>query len=375
MTPTRSFPPLPTRRATSSGRLALAVAGLCVVGLTAGCAQDSSLNVGRTGAAKVSAAASGAPTAPAAGSSAPGTPGGGAAAVPEAKPGPLGAAADLAILDRVQVVESDKGPSLKLATVPLQVSGTTRRVVRAGDGAVAQSGGGLLINAVVVKGSDGTQLETTFGGQPQPLQLSTTGTLKGLVTGLAGAQKGSRVLVALPPSESFEGQGNAQAGISPTEHLLFLVDIVDVLPTQAQGTAVPPVPGLPTVTAFDTAKGPTISIPAGVEPPATLVSQTLIEGAGAPVQAGQSVTVQYTGVLWKDGSVFDSSWSRGAFTVANIGQGRVIAGWNKGFIGKKVGSRVVLVVPPADGYGPQGSPPKISGTDTLVFVVDILSAT
>ncbi len=303
------------------------------------------------------------------------TPGGGAAAGPEAKPGPLGAAADLAVLDQVQVVEGAKGPSLTLTTMPLQVSGTTRRVVRVGDGAVAQAGGRLLINAVVVKGSDGSELQSTFGGQPQPLQLSTAGTLKGLVTGLTGAQKGSRVLVALPPSESFEGQGNAQAGISATDHLLLLVDIVDVLPTQAQGTAVPPVAGLPTVTAFDAAKGPTISIPAGVEPPATLVSQTLIEGAGAPVQAGQSVTVQYTGVLWKDGSVFDSSWSREPFTVANIGQGRVIAGWNKGFIGKTVGSRVVLVVPPADGYGPQGSPPKISGTDTLVFVVDILSAT
>ena len=73
--------------------------------------------------------------------------------------------------------------------------------------------------------------------------------------------------------------------------------------------------------------------------------------------------------------VFDSSANspQGYFETV-IGQKQVIKAWDDQLVGKPVGSRVLLVVPPADGYGAAGSPPKIKGTDTLVFVVDILAA-
>ena len=80
-------------------------------------------------------------------------------------------------------------------------------------------------------------------------------------------------------------------------------------------------------------------------------------------------------MLWRDGSVFDSSWKRGAEADFPIGTGQVIPAWDKVLVGKKVGSRVLLVVPPADGYGSTGSQDgSIKATDTLVFVVDILDA-
>ncbi len=374
----RSSRPFPAR----SVRMVVALSAAGAVGLLGGCATDSSLNVAATSAARAAASApapesSPAPTAtssspaPATGqqpTAGPTTP------AVAAMPGPFGSAADLALLDAVTISTGDKGPALKLGATPLQVSATTRRVVTPGSGPAAQVGQVLMINALVVKGSDGSVLESTYGDRVQSLAISPTGALKGLVTGLAGVQQGSRVLVAVPPADSFDGKGNPQAGISPTEHLLFLFDIVEVVASQASGTPVPPVAGLPTVTSFDTVKGPQVSVPSSPAP-TSLVSQTLIEGSGAAVQAGQTVLVQYTGVLWKDGSVFDSSWTRGQpFPVENVGQASVIAAWNKGFVGKKVGSRVLLVVPPSEGYGDAGSPPKISGTDTLVFVVDILSA-
>ncbi len=59
--------------------------------------------------------------------------------------------------------------------------------------------------------------------------------------------------------------------------------------------------------------------------------------------------------------------------VTAIGQGAVIPGWDKGLVGQTVGSRVMLVVPPKDGYGDAGSG-EIKGTDTMVFAVDILGA-
>ena len=71
--------------------------------------------------------------------------------------------------------------------------------------------------------------------------------------------------------------------------------------------------------------------------------------------------------------MFDSSWTRKSPATFAIGTGNVIPGWDKGLVGKKVGSRVLLVVPPADGYGAQGQG-QIPANATLVFVVDILDA-
>ena len=89
-------------------------------------------------------------------------------------------------------------------------------------------------------------------------------------------------------------------------------------------------------------------------------------------RAGQSIKVSYTGVLWKDGKKFDASADHGGSTDFQIGAGKVIAGWDKGLVGQTVGSRILLVVPPADGYGTKGSPP-IGAKDTMVFVIDILA--
>ena len=93
------------------------------------------------------------------------------------------------------------------------------------------------------------------------------------------------------------------------------------------------------------------------------------------------MVVQYVGALWRsgkgNGTVFDASWKRGQPFSFVIGKkpSQVIPGWNKGLVGQTVGSRVMLVIPPADGYGKSGnSQAGIKGTDTLVFVVDILGA-
>ena len=106
-----------------------------------------------------------------------------------------------------------------------------------------------------------------------------------------------------------------------------------------------------------------------------LVSQALIKGTGPVVAAGQTITVHYTGVIWGSGKQFDSSWDRGSPVNFVIGKSQVIPGWDEGLVGQTVGSQVLLVVPPDKGYGTAGqSSAGISGTDTLVFVVDILDA-
>jgi peptidylprolyl isomerase len=141
---------------------------------------------------------------------------------------------------------------------------------------------------------------------------------------------------------------------------------------RAEGEAVAPAAGLPTVELAENG-APSITVPGG-QPPTELVVQPLIEGAGAAVESGQTITVHYTGVLWEGGTQFDSSWERGSPTSFEIGTGAVIPGWDEGLVGQPVGSQILLVVPPAKGY-PEGSPDgSISATDTIVFVVDILDA-
>jgi peptidylprolyl isomerase len=133
---------------------------------------------------------------------------------------------------------------------------------------------------------------------------------------------------------------------------------------------------LPSVTAKPGA-APTITIPKSGKPPTGLVVKTLVKGSGPVVAKGQTVVSQYVGAIWRSGKVFDSSWSRGTPFGFTIGAtpSQVITGWDQGLIGQTVGSRVMLIVPPAQGYGKTGSPQAgIKGTDTLVFVVDILGA-
>lgn len=107
--------------------------------------------------------------------------------------------------------------------------------------------------------------------------------------------------------------------------------------------------------------------------PKGLVVRVLHKGNGPVVRKGELAVVNYYGQIWR-GKVFDTSWGRGLFATP-IGVGRVIPGWDKGIVGRRVGSRLLLSVPPADGYGKKGYPQGgISGTDTLEFVVDVVGA-
>jgi peptidylprolyl isomerase len=127
--------------------------------------------------------------------------------------------------------------------------------------------------------------------------------------------------------------------------------------------------------AFDST--PTVVVPDSAAP-ATLTQQVIKQGAGAVVAKGDTLVANYVGQTWapKSGkvNVFDSSFSRGAPAAFVIGTGQVIPGWDKTLVGKTLGSRVLLTIPPADGYGSGGqSSANISGTDTLVFVVDLIA--
>jgi peptidylprolyl isomerase len=106
--------------------------------------------------------------------------------------------------------------------------------------------------------------------------------------------------------------------------------------------------------------------------PKTLITKEIIKGTGPEAKAGESVTVNYVGVLFHGGKEFDASWKRSEpFTFA-LGKGQVIKGWDQGVAGMKVGGRRELIIPAELGYGKTGSPPTIPPNAPLVFVVDLL---
>jgi peptidylprolyl isomerase len=109
-------------------------------------------------------------------------------------------------------------------------------------------------------------------------------------------------------------------------------------------------------------------------PPSTLKVVVLHQGNGPVVKKNQLLVANYLGQIW-NGKVFDSSFSRHLASAFPIGVGRVIPGWDKALVGEHAGSRLLLVVPPSDGYGPKGQPSAgIPGNATLVFVVDLISS-
>ena len=125
--------------------------------------------------------------------------------------------------------------------------------------------------------------------------------------------------------------------------------------------------GLPAVTA-NAGEAPTITPPTGTAP-ATLQTQDIIVGTGAEVLPTSTLTVHYTLMSWSSGEILESSWSSGQ--PATFPLSGVIAGWQEGLPGTKVGGRRLLVIPPSLGYGPSAGHPLEK--ETLIFTVDIIA--
>lgn len=270
-------------------------------------------------------------------------------------------------------VKDGSTPTLDVGKKPFSVNKTTVQVVDKGSGPVITQGQNVTVDYVLVNGRDGKQADTTFGAQKQTFTADPQVVLPGIAKGMLNQKVGSRVLVGVPPVDGFKSQGNSQLGVQPNDSMLFLMDLRSAhtpLP-KADGTPVAPKAGLPTVT-MNAKAHPVITVPK-TAPPTDLEVQPLLQGKHTKVKADQTITAQYTGVLWKNGKVFDSTWDgTGKPATFTLTAGAVITGWTKGLVGQNVGSRVLLVIPPKDGYPNGSTDGSISKTDTLVFVVDIL---
>lgn len=260
------------------------------------------------------------------------------------------------------VVVEGEGTDTKV-TVPADApfAGVERTVVSAGDGDDLHVNDLVSVEYQIVDATTNEVLDSSARGEGGVLPvLLDTNQSSLFVAALECEPIGSRIVLSIPGSALGEGANN----------VVVYAQAVEPLPEVATGTPVDATPGMPTVTLDDKGK-PSIEIPDGDAPSETEVA-VLKQGDGATVGTGDLVVVQYLGVKWSDGKEFDSSWSRDA-APSQFQTTGVVAGFQKALEGQKVGSQVLVVMPPSDGYGAQDG--HELQKESLVFVVDILATT
>jgi peptidylprolyl isomerase len=260
-------------------------------------------------------------------------------------------------------------PTVTFAS-PLKATTTQRTLVVTGKGKKVAPGSTVDIALAAYNGTTGKELTSNgFTTAPIPVTVDDTQFIPGLVRAIECVPVGSRIVTTASVKSAFGNADPTSLGLKTTDSVVFVTDVIDIVPTRANGKPVAPTPGFPTVKLDSTGK-PTVTIPKTTPPTTTQIAE-LKQGSGTTVQAGDTVTVQYQGTIWNTGKVFDQSWGR---SIASFQTSAVVPGFSKALVGQKVGSQVIAVIPPADGYGSAGnSSAGITGTDTLVFVVDILA--
>ncbi|MFB7890957.1 FKBP-type peptidyl-prolyl cis-trans isomerase [Microbacterium sp. NPDC056044] len=273
------------------------------------------------------------------------------------------------VMDLITVTgDVENEPNVDMYT-PVKAPELAYEDVVTGDGtAVTSADQALVLDVALFSGATGEKLAAT----PYDGDLSRVGSLTqfanfpGLETALHCATEGSRVAVALAPDDIAEGVAE-QAGLDAGDSLIAVVDLRKVYLAAADGqNQFNSGFGLPSVVRAPDGR-PGLIIPDGAAP-ADLTIQTLKKGDGEKVTGDQPVRVHYTGVVWGENEPFDSTWDGAPASLTLDG---VVPGFAKALEGQTVGSQVLVVVPPDQGYGDQAQGGIPAGS-TLVFVIDIL---
>jgi peptidylprolyl isomerase len=269
------------------------------------------------------------------------------------------------------------GDEPKVSVKPsVKVDHPETEVITEGKGAKVSANEQTLLNVLVAKGSDGsTLLSSKAQGGPITARMADGQFFGPVIDGVVGQRAGSRVAIAGTVTDFWGAAGAPQTGLKKGSTVVMVVDVLSTEPDDVldgpQGQHVDPPANAPrivesggTITGVDTSS-------AG-KPPSKLEVIPLVQGDGKVIDGPSIVTVNYLGQVWGADKPFNNSYSSGP-TAFTVGVGQLVPAWDKALQGVHAGSRVMLVVPPKDGYGSQGNPGiKVSGTDDMVFLIDVL---
>jgi peptidylprolyl isomerase len=276
-------------------------------------------------------------------------------------------------LDAITVTgERLKTPTVEFAA-PFAVDKTMTKVLVEGDGQAIDPNGIAVAFYYGVNGRTGERFDDNFtseteGVDPTPAPFPLKQVVPGFRLGLGDQKIGSRVLIAMPGSEGYDEMGgNTSAGIALGDTLVFVVDITDGSLLGPEGKTITPPADLPKVAETDGKV--TITIP-DTAPPKELVTQVLIEGAGAKLTPESVLISHYVFYSWNTKSELKRVYEEVDMGVLNT----AIQGLATGLEGKTVGSRVLLIIPPDQAFPDGSNDPPVEPGDTMVFVVDLLMA-
>ncbi len=255
-------------------------------------------------------------------------------------------------------------PEVSVPT-PFAIDETRTRTIKDGQGPGAIADGIVETHYVGINARTGATFDSSWTqGSAQPFALSQV--VPGFARGLEGAKPGERRLIVMPGSAGYDASGGQpDAGIEVGDTLVFVVDVQAVSVATATGT--PRQPALP-VTVGEADGRPTVTIPTTEQPPADLVIAPLITGEQRVVGPNDVVMTHFRSWSWNTGRQIEDNFD----SVRSGAVAEAIEGFKRGVVGQPVGSRVLVIVPPAYGYERASQKPPIAAGDTVVFVVDIL---
>lgn len=285
--------------------------------------------------------------------------------------GGSGAGGDYERLDAVEV-SGDIGEQPKVEWKGVMEAGDIEaETLVEGDGAELEDGDRVVTHIWIGNGYTETKAYSTYdeGGEPQTLTVGED-LAPIFADALEGQTLGSRVAVTASAEEAFGEVGNPQLNIANQDSVLVLVDLVEeFVPPAPKDVPAAQLPGI----VFGPKGDPVRLRFQGLPKPdadGELLRHVVREGKGEEITASSTIKADYLGMVYAAGKPFDESYSK---QPAEFSLQGVVEGWTYGLSGLKVGSRVLLSIPPDLGYGDQ-SQPSIPAGSTLYFVVDIISA-
>ena len=277
-------------------------------------------------------------------------------------------------LDTV-TVEGDVGSAPEVTfDGQVEVSKIETETLITGDGEKVEDGDQVLTHLWIGNGYTQDEALNTYKDEKPELITVSDDIGEVFQAAIEGQTIGSRVLVAAPAKDAFGEGGNPALEIGNEDTVIMVVDLASGVLDGPQGTEKDAPDWTPEIVEKDDVPE-SLDFTGTPEPSDRLRIAPLVHGDGATVEKGQTIVVNYLGQVYDGEAPFDSSYARGEPTSFQIGTGAVVKGWDEALVGRAVGSRVLLSVPPDLGYGEEGNKDAgIKGTDTLYFVVDILAA-
>lgn len=257
---------------------------------------------------------------------------------------------------------------------PLTLKETSSWVTRAGTGDVTVGADSTAILQLTIADArtGKTAISTRDPGQRALEVKMGDQVFPSLAQALTGKATGSRVVVASTAKDAYGSQGSPQIGIRPGDPVVIVADVLSADPTTLVRSPSGASHALPrTLPRVVETRGLPARLDFGrLRKPARFRAVVLREGTGKAVTDPSRVSVSYVGQVWGAAKPFEDTFTAQP-SLVSIGLGSVMKAWDRGLVGLRAGSRVMLVCPPATAYGAtaQGAIPARS---TLVFVIDVL---